>query len=91
VIRDFKSIDFKDKSEQTETKMKTAAQTLVNTFISLSAPQAIALPDGQRLAVEKVVKHGKGPITEKLFDAVIGDVTFQLKGHFQTFKTSLGK
>jgi hypothetical protein len=88
-MREFKAIDFK--AEDSKEKAKSVAQALVSTFISLSGSQAIALADGQRLAVEKVVKHGKGPITEKLFDNVIGDITFQLRGHFTSFKISIGK
>jgi hypothetical protein len=92
VMQDWKKYNFSDESKSNQSSITSYASNLYNTYISLTSPQSIAVPEGQRLLIEKAVKGGnKTQLTERLFDGVLGDITFQLKGHFAAFKKSNGK
>eukprot|EP01122_Echinamoeba_exundans_P008825 TRINITY_DN3004_c0_g1_i1.p1 TRINITY_DN3004_c0_g1~~TRINITY_DN3004_c0_g1_i1.p1 ORF type:complete len:1409 (+),score=444.51 TRINITY_DN3004_c0_g1_i1:268-4494(+) len=92
VMQDWKKYNFSDESKSNQSSIASYASNLYNTYISLTSPQSIAVPEGQRLLIEKAVKGGnKAQLTERLFDGVLGDITFQLKGHFAAFKKAHSK
>lgn len=62
------------------------ALKIVNTFISIDGEKALSTSDTMRQTVERAVRSGKGPLTDKIFDSIIGEVTFQLRSHFNSFR-----
>lgn len=92
VMQDWKKFNFSDESKSNQSSISSYASNLYNTYISLTSAQSIAVPEGQRLLIEKAVKSGnKAQLTERLFDGVLGDITFQLRGHFSSFKKAHSK
>lgn len=92
VMQDWKKYNFSDESKSNQSSIASYASNLYHTYIALTSPQSIAVPEGQRLLIEKAVKGGnRAQLTERLFDGVLGDISFQLKGHFAAFKKAHSK